>query len=183
MAEELKEEIVEPAKSEWYVVHTYSGYENKVLTDITNTRDNNPKFAGRILDVKVPVQETVEIKDGKPKTISRKLFPGYVFIQMVMDDEVWYVIRNTRGVTGFVGPGSKAVPLTEAEIKAMGISEKKISVDFEEGDLVEVINGSCAGSKAVVRKLDMNKEMVTIEVDMFGGATPLEVSIRDVRKA
>lgn len=178
MAEELKEEIVEPAKAEWYVVHTYSGYENKVLTDITNTRDNNPKFAGRILDVKVPTQDTVEIKDGKTKSVSRKLFPGYVFVQMVMDDEVWYVIRNTRGVTGFVGPGSKAVPLTEEEIKKMGISDAKITVDFEEGDLVEVIRGAWAGSQGVASKIDLNKQTIKVRLDEFG----LDMDIRDVRK-
>lgn len=192
MAEEFKEEIVDaetvteqgegvdenPEKAEWYVVHTYSGYENKVLTDVTNIRDNNPKFSGRILDAKVPTQDVVEIKDGKAKNVSRKLFPGYVFIQMIMSNEVWYVIRNIRGVTGFVGPGSKAVPLTDEEIKKMGIYTETVSVDFEEGDEIEVIRGSWQGSRGIVQKIDLNKEMVKVTLDSFS----LDLNLKDVRK-
>ena len=128
----------------WYVVHTYSGYENKVKTNIDKSIQNL-HLEDQILDVQVPVQEVIEVKDGKKKTVQKKLFPGYVLLHMIMNDETWYVVRNTRGVTGFVGPESKPVPLTEEEMTAMGINmndaekdepDQMILVDIEEGDMV-----------------------------------------------
>ena len=128
------------SEAQWYVVHTYSGYENKVKVDIEKTIENRG-LQDQILEVSVPLEEVIELKNGTQKQVERKMFPGYVLIHMIMNDDTWYVVRNTRGVTGFVGPGSKPVPLTETEMKSLGISTQEISVDFKEGDTVAVIAG------------------------------------------
>ena len=137
------------AEANWYVVHTYSGYENKVKANIEKTIENR-HLEEEILEVRVPMQEVVEMKNGARKNVQKKMFPGYVLINMVMNDDTWYVVRNTRGVTGFVGPGSKPVPLTEAEMKPLGIKTENVSVDFAEGDSVAVVAGvwkdRCRGS-------------------------------------
>jgi transcriptional antiterminator NusG len=130
------------AEANWYVVHTYSGYENKVKADIEKTIENR-NLQDEILEVRVPMQEVVEMKNGKRKVVQKKMFPSYVLINMIMNDETWYVVRNTRGVTGFVGPGSKPVPLTEAEMKPLGIKTENVSVDFAEGDAIVVVAGAC----------------------------------------
>ena len=130
------------AEAKWYVVHTYSGYENKVKANIEKTIENNPSLAEQILEVRVPLEEVVEMKNGVKKTVQRKMFPGYVLLNMDMNDDTWYVVRNTRGVTGFVGPGSKPVPLTEAEMKPLGIKTDNVSVDFAEGDSISVFSCS-----------------------------------------
>ena len=122
------------SEANWYVVHTYSGYENKVKTTIEQTIENR-KLHDQILEVSVPTQEVVELKNGVRKVSEKKLFPGYVLINMVMNDDTWYVVRNTRGVTGFVGPGSKPVPLTDTEMLSLGIKNEKVEVDFKEGDI------------------------------------------------
>ena len=129
------------AEAKWYVVHTYSGYENKVKANIEKTIENNKHLAEQILDVRVPMQDVVELKNGVKKTVPKKMFPGYVLLNMEMNDDTWYVVRNTRGVTGFVGPGSKPVPLTDAEMKSLGIRTENISVDFVEGDSISVVAG------------------------------------------
>ena len=128
------------AEANWYVVHTYSGYENKVKANIEKTIENR-HLEEEILEVRVPMQDVVELKNGAKKTVQKKMFPGYVLINMVMNDDTWYVVRNTRGVTGFVGPGSKPVPLSEAEMKPLGIKTENISVDFAEGDTIAVVAG------------------------------------------
>mgnify|MGYP001563162549 CR=1 FL=1 len=128
------------SEANWYVVHTYSGYENKVKTTIEQTIENR-KLHDQILEVSVPTQEVVELKNGVRKVSEKKLFPGYVLINMVMNDDTWYVVRNTRGVTGFVGPGSKPVPLTDTEMLSLGIKNEKVEVDFKEGDMIAVIGG------------------------------------------
>ena len=128
-------------EARWYVVHTYSGYENKVKADIEKTIENRG-LQDTILEVRVPMQDVVEMKNGAKKTVQKKLFPGYVLVNMIMNDETWYVVRNTRGVTGFVGPGSKPVPLTEAEMKPLGIKTENVTIDFEEGDTIVVVAGS-----------------------------------------
>ena len=132
------------AEANWYVVHTYSGYENKVKANIEKTIENR-HLEEEILEVRVPMEDVVEVKNGTKKTVQKKMFPGYVLINMVMNDDTWYVVRNTRGVTGFVGPGSKPVPLTEAEMKPLGIKTENISVDFAEGDTIAVVAGVDAG--------------------------------------
>ena len=137
------------ADANWYVVHTYSGYENKVKANIEKTIENR-HLEEEILEVRVPLQDVVEVKNGAKKTVQKKMFPGYVLINMVMNDDTWYVVRNTRGVTGFVGPGSKPVPLSEAEMKPLGIKTENVSVDFEEGDTIAVVAGVCSGTSALL---------------------------------
>ena len=164
------------AEANWYVVHTYSGYENKVKANIEKTIENNRQLAERILEVRVPMQDVVEVKNGVKKTVQKKMFPGYVLLNMVMDDDTWYVVRNTRGVTGFVGPGSKAVPLTEAEMT------DNVSIDFGEGDSIAVVAGVWKDTIGVVQKLDHGKQTATINVELFGRETPVEISFAEVRK-
>ena len=170
------------AEAKWYVVHTYSGYENKVKANIEKTIENNKHLAEQILEVRVPLQDVVEIKNGAKKTVQKKMFPGYVLLNMEMNDDTWYVVRNTRGVTGFVGPGSKPVPLTEAEMKPLGIKAENVSVDFEEGDSISVVSGVWKDTVGVVQKLDYNKQTATIFVELFGRETPVEISFAEVRK-
>ena len=170
------------AEANWYVVHTYSGYENKVKANIEKTIENNKHLAEEILEVRVPVQDVVEIKNGARKTVQKKMFPGYVLINMVMNDDTWYVVRNTRGVTGFVGPGSKPVPLTEAEMKPLGIKMENVSIDFGEGDSIAVVAGVWKDTVGIVQKLDYGKQTATINVELFGRETPVEISFAEVRK-
>ena len=170
------------AEAKWYVVHTYSGYENKVKANIEKTIENNKHLAEQILEVRVPMQDVVEIKNGAKKTVPKKMFPGYVLINMVMNDDTWYVVRNTRGVTGFVGPGSKPVPLTEAEMKPLGIKTENVSVDFAEGDTIAVVAGVWKDTVGVVQRMDFGKQTATINVELFGRETPVEISFAEVRK-
>ncbi|MCI8446895.1 MAG: transcription termination/antitermination factor NusG [Eubacterium sp.] len=169
------------AETNWYVVHTYSGYENKVKANIDKTIENR-HLEDQILEVRVPMQEVVELKNGAKKQVQKKMFPGYVLINMVMNDDTWYVVRNTRGVTGFVGPGSKPVPLTEAEMRPLGIKSDEILVDFEEGDTVTVIGGVWKDTIGVIQTMNHNKQIVTINVDLFGRETPVEISFAEVKK-
>ena len=169
------------AEANWYVVHTYSGYENKVKANIEKTIENRG-LQEEILEVRVPMEEVVEVKNGTKKVSQKKLFPGYVMINMVMNDDTWYVVRNTRGVTGFVGPGSKPVPLTEAEMKPLGINTNQISVDFAEGDMIVVLAGAWKDTVGAVQKMDHQKGTATINVELFGRETPVEISFEEVRK-
>ena len=170
-------------EANWYVVHTYSGYENKVKANIEKTIENR-KLQDEILEVRVPLQEATEIRNGVKKQVSKKMFPGYVLINMVMNDDTWYVVRNTRGVTGFVGPGSKPVPLTEAEMRPLGIEdEPEVSIDIEVGDEVIVTSGAWEGTVSAVKAINPHKQSVTIEVDMFGRATSVEIGFLDIKKS
>ena len=169
------------AEANWYVVHTYSGYENKVKANIEKTIENRG-LHDEILEVRVPMEEVVEVKNGAKKVSQKKLFPGYVMINMVMNDDTWYVVRNTRGVTGFVGPGSKPVPLTEAEMKPLGIKKDVVSVDFAEGDMIVVLAGAWKDTVGAVQKMDHQKGTATINVELFGRETPVEISFEEVRK-
>ena len=168
------------SEAKWYVVHTYSGYENKVKANIEKTIENR-HLEDQILEVRVPLQEVVEMRNGAAKQVQKKMFPGYVLLNMVMNDDTWYVVRNTRGVTGFVGPGSKPVPLTEAVMKPLGIHMENISVDFQEGDTIVVVAGAWKDTVGVVQKLDYNKQTATINVEMFGRETPVEIGFEEVR--
>lgn len=170
------------AEAKWYVVHTYSGYENKVKANIEKTIENNKHLAEQILEVRVPMQDVVELKNGVKKTVPKKMFPGYVLLNMEMNDDTWYVVRNTRGVTGFVGPGSKPVPLTEAEMKPLGIQTENVSIDFGEGDSIAVVAGVWKDTVGVVQKLDFSKQTATINVELFGRETPVEIGFAEVRK-
>ena len=169
------------SEAKWYVVHTYSGYENKVKANIDKTIENR-HLEEQILEVRVPMQEVVELKNGVQKASQKKLFPGYVLIHMIMNDDTWYVVRNTRGVTGFVGPGSKPVPLTEAEMVPLGIRQEDISVDYEVGDTVQVVAGAWADTVGIIQSLNVQKQTLTINVELFGRETPVEISFAEVRK-
>ena len=169
------------AEANWYVVHTYSGYENKVKANIEKTIENR-HLEEEILEVRVPMQDVVEMKNGARKTVQKKMFPGHVLINMIMNDDTWYVVRNTRGVTGFVGPGSKPVPLTEAEMKPLGIKTENVSVDFAEGDTIAVVAGVWKDTIGVVQRMDFGKQTATINVELFGRETPVEISFAEVRR-
>lgn len=163
----------------WYVVHTYSGYENKVASDIENAVENR-KLNDLIAGVMVPTETVVEIKDNKKREVERKIFPGYVLVNMIMTDDSWYVVRNIRGVTGFVGPGSKPVPLSDEEVAALGVEKKQVEVNFEVGDSVKVIDGYLDGFIGVVEELDTERNMVKVVVSMFGRETPVELELDQV---
>jgi len=169
------------AESNWYVVHTYSGYENKVKADLEKTIENR-KLQNEIIEVAVPMQDVVEVKNGVRKASQKKMFPGYVLINMVMNDDTWYVVRNTRGVTGFVGPGSKPVPLSDEEMARMGIRDSGVVIDFEVGDSALVINGVWEGTIGVIRSINPSRQTLTLAVDMFGRETPVELGFESVRK-
>ncbi|MEW9095693.1 MAG: transcription termination/antitermination protein NusG [Clostridiaceae bacterium] len=168
-------------KAKWYVVHTYSGYENKVKANLEKTIENR-NLHDWISDVQVPIEEQVEIKDGKKKVTQKKKFPGYVLVRMVMTDDSWYVVRNTRGVTGFVGPGSKPVPLTDDEVASMGIVDKHIDLDIEVGETVMVISGPLENFSAVIQEINVEKKKVKVLVNMFGRETPVELDFKQIDK-
>lgn len=170
------------SEAKWYVVHTYSGYENKVKANIEKTIENR-HLEDQILEVRVPLEEVVEMRGGVEKQVQRKMFPGYVLLNMIMNDDTWYVVRNTRGVTGFVGPGSKPVPLTEEEMRPLGIQEENVQVDFAAGDMVVVTGGAWKDTVGVVTALNMQKRTVTINVELFGRETPVEISFAEIKKA
>ena len=169
------------SEANWYVVHTYSGYENKVKANIDKTIENR-HLEDQILEVRVPMEDVEETKDGKRKLVQKKMFPGYVLIHMIMNDDTWYVVRNTRGVTGFVGPGSKPVPLTETEMDRLGIQNVVVQIDFEEGDSVVVTGGVWKDTVGVVQSINEAKRIVTINVEMFGRETPVEIGFAEVKK-
>ena len=164
----------------WYVVHTYSGYENKVKTNIDKIRENR-NLQEQIVEVRVPMYDVTEVKKGVSTESPKKLFPGYVLINMNMNDETWYVVRNTRGVTGFVGPGSKPVPLTENEMKFLGM-KKEVITEFDVDDVVKVIDGSWVGNDGVVKKVNHNKKSVEVYLEAFGRKTLVEIDFKDVKK-
>lgn len=169
------------SEANWYVVHTYSGYENKVKANIDKTIENR-HLEDEILEVRVPMQEVVELKNGTNKKVQKKMFPGYVLINMVMNDDTWYVVRNTRGVTGFVGPGSKPVPLTEEEMRPLGIRSEEVVVDFAEGDTVIITGGVWKDTVGVVQTMNESRQSLIINVDLFGRETPVEISFTEVQK-
>ena len=169
------------AEAQWYVVHTYSGYENKVKANIDKTIENR-HLEDQILEVRVPMQNVMEVKNGTKKQVAKKMFPGYVLIHMIMNDDTWYVVRNTRGVTGFVGPGSKPVPLSDAEMRPLGIKTENVVVDFAEGDTITVIGGVWKDTVGVIQSMNPGKQSVTINVELFGRETPVEISFTDVKK-
>ncbi|MDE7022460.1 MAG: transcription termination/antitermination protein NusG, partial [Lachnospiraceae bacterium] len=154
--------------------------ENIVKANIEKTIENR-HLEEEILEVRVPMQEVMEMKNGARKNVQKKMFPGYVLINMVMNDDTWYVVRNTRGVTGFVGPGSKPVPLSEAEMKPLGIKVENVTVDFAEGDTIAVVAGVWKDTVGVVQRMDYGKQTATINVELFGRETPVEISFAEVR--
>ena len=169
------------SEAKWYVVHTYSGYENKVKANIDKTIENR-HLEDQILEVRVPMQEVVELKNGTQKVSQKKMFPGYVMLHMIMNDDTWYVVRNTRGVTGFVGPGSKPVPLTEAEIDALGIMNAEVVSNYEVGETIVVASGAWKDTVGMVKEVNPQKQTLTINVELFGRETPVEISFSEVKK-
>ena len=169
------------AEANWYVAHTYSGYENKVKANIEKTIENR-HLEDQILEVRVPLQDVVEVKNGVQKTVQKKMFPGYVLLNMVMNEDSWYVVRITRGVTGFVGPGSNPVPITETEMFNLGIQATNMEVEFTEGDMVTVTGGVWKDTVGVIQAVNQGKQSVTINVELFGRETPVEISFTEIRK-
>ncbi len=165
----------------WYVVHTYSGYENKVKDTLEKAVENT-NMQHLIQEVVVPLEEQIEIKDDKRKTTLRKVFPGYVLIKMIVTEESWYIVRNVRGVTGFVGAGGKPVPLTNEEIRSMGFEKVPIEVDFSVGDTVQVVAGPLESFIGVVQEINLEKEKVKVLVSMFGRETPVELEFSQIQK-
>ena len=173
-----KEANLEPR---WYVVHTYSGYENKVKTDLEKTVKNR-ELEDFFFDIVVPMEEQIEIKNGKTKTNIKKVFPGYVLVKMIVTEESWYIVRNTRGVTGFVGSGADPIPLTDEEIRSMGFEDVPVTVDYEVGESVKVLAGPLEGFVGVVQEINTEKGKVKVSVSMFGRETPVELEFSQVQK-
>lgn len=171
----------EKKEANWYVIHTYSGYENKVKTDLEKTIKNR-ELEDFFFNIIVPMEEQVEIKDGKRKTNLKKVFPGYVLIKMIVTEESWYIVRNTRGVTGFVGSGTDPIPLTEAEIRNMGFDDVPVNVDYDINDTVQVVNGPLEGFVGTVQEINQEKQKVKVLVSMFGRETPVELEFAQVQK-
>ncbi|MBO5609440.1 MAG: transcription termination/antitermination protein NusG [Eubacterium sp.] len=165
----------------WYVVHTYSGYEEKVKKDILKTIENR-RLQDQMFEVMVPLQDVTEVRKGVKKTVSKKIFPGYVLVHMIKNDVTWYVVRNTRGVTGFVGPGSEPVPLTDAEMIRLGVRNADIEIDVEVGDAIKVIAGAWEGTVGNIKTISKTKQSVTIDIDIFGRSTDVEISLGDIQK-
>ena len=172
---------MENSQGKWYVIHTYSGYENKVKANLEKTVENR-SLQDLIFEIKVPVEEQIEEKNGKRKAVMRKIFPGYVMIKMIMTDESWYVIRNTRGVTGFVGPGSKPIPLSDDEVRSMGVENIPIQLDAEVGDNVRVTTGPLENFIGSIEEIYPEKQKVKVLVSMFGRDTPVELEYNQIQK-
>ena len=169
-------------EAKWYVAHTFSGYENKVASNIQTVVENR-NLHDLIQEVSVPTETVVEIKeDGSKKEVERKIFPGYVLVKMVMNDDTWYVVRNIRGCTGFVGPESKPVPLTEEEVKKLGIEKITVEVAYAPGDLVNVIDGPLEGFSGTVDSVDVTKNSVLVTISMFGREKAVEFELDQLEK-
>lgn len=168
-------------EARWYVAHTYSGHENKVKANIEKIVENRG-MEDVIFEVSVPTEEIVEIKNGKKKTKQKKIFPGYVIVKMIMNDESWYVVRNTKGVTGFVGPGSKPIPLSDEEVRRMGIEEKLPQIDIEVGQTVKVVSGPFENFMGEVKGINLEKQTLKVLISMFGRETPVELDFTQVEK-
>ena len=169
----------ESQEARWYVVHTYSGYENKVASDLATVVENRG-MQDLIHDIKIPTETVTEIKEDKKREIERKIFPGYVLIKMIVTDDSWYVVRNIRGCTGFVGPGSKPVPLTKEEVAALGVEKHSVEVGYKEGDNVKIISGPLEGYTGVVKTVDTENNNVCVVLSMFGRETPVELELDQI---
>ena len=163
-------------QSKWYVVHTFSGYENNVATNLEKIVENR-HLQDWIQEVRVPTETVVEVKDNQRKEVERKIFPGYVLVKMVLTDDSWFVVRNVRGCTGFVGPNGKPVPLTEKEIAALGVEKKEIVIDYKGGDTVKIVDGPLENFSGIVEEIDTEKDMVRVTISMFGRETSVELEL------
>ena len=170
-------------EAKWYVAHTFSGYENKVASNIETVVENR-NLHDLIQEVSVPTETVVEIKDdGTKKEVERKIFPGYVLVKMVMTDDTWYVVRNIRGCTGFVGPESKPVPLTDEEVRKLGVEKVRVKVNYADGDMVNVIDGPLEGYSGTVESVDVPNNSVRVLISMFGRETSVEFELDQLEKA
>ena len=169
----------ETREAKWYVVHTYSGYENKVATDLA-TMVESRGMQDLIQDIRIPTETVTEIKEDTKKEVERKIFPGYVLIKMIVTDDSWYVVRNIRGCTGFVGPASKPVPLTDDEVAALGVEKHSVEVGYSEGDTVKIISGPLEGYTGTVRMVDTANNSVCVVLSMFGRETPVELELDQI---
>lgn len=165
--------------AKWYVAHTYSGYENTVAASIEKAVENRG-LRDLIHEVNIPLETVTEITENGPKTVERKVFPGYVLVKMVMTDETWHLVRNVRGVTGFVGSGNKAIPLTDEEIASLGVEKREVEVNYQAGDSVKIIDGALASFLGVVEEIDLDHSKVRVVVSMFGRETPVELELDQV---
>ena len=163
-------------QANWYVAHTYSGYENKVASNLEKTVENR-SMGDLIQEIRVPTETVTEIKDNKKREVERKIFPGYVLVKMVLTDESWYVVRNIRGCTGFVGPSSKPIPLSDEEVAKLGVETKSVEVAYAVGDSVQIIDGPLEGFVGTVEEVDEEKNRVRVMVSMFGRETPVELEL------
>ncbi len=167
-------------EAKWYVIHTYSGYENKVADSIMNAVENR-QLHHLIREVNIPTEIVIEMKDNEQKEVEHKLFPSYVLIKMIMTDDSWYVVRNIRGVTGFVGEGTKPIPLSEAEVARFGVEHKTIDVNYSVGDSVMVEDGYLSGFIGVVEAIDIDKQVVKVTVSMMGKEVLVELGLAQVK--
>ena len=165
--------------AKWYVVHTYSGYENKVGSNLATIVENR-SLQDLIQDIKIPTEMVTEIKDNVKREVERKVFPGYVLVKMVLNDETWHIVRNTRGVTGFVGSGSHPEALTESEVEALGVEKRTVEINYGVGDSVRIVEGPLDGFVGTVDELDADKNRVRVTVSMFGRETPVELELDQV---
>ena len=165
--------------AKWYVVHTYSGYENKVASNLQTIVDNR-SLQDVIQDIKIPTEMVTEIKDNVKREVERKTFPGYVLVKMELNDETWHIVRNTRGVTGFVGSGSHPEPLTESEVDSLGVSKREVEVNYSVGDSVRIVEGPLDGFIGNVEEVNLDKNVVRVIVSMFGHETPVELELNQV---
>ena len=166
-------------EARWYVAHTYSGYENTVKATIEKAVENR-NMGDLILEVNIPMETVTEVTDNGPKTVERKVFPGSVLVKMVMTDETWHLVRNVRGVTGFVGSGNKPIPLTEAEIASLGVEKKEVVVNYAVGDNVRITDGALESFLGVVEEIDLERQKVRVIVSMFGRETPVELDLDQI---
>lgn len=166
-------------QARWYVIHTYSGYENAVAATIEKAVENR-KMQDLIVDINIPMETVTEVTDSQTKTVERKVFPGYVLVKMVLTDDSWHLVRNVRGVTGFVGSGNKPVPLTDDEIMALGVEKHDVVVNFEVGNSVKVIDGPLSGFLGTVDEIDTVKMRVRVIVSMFGRETPVDLDFDQI---
>lgn len=177
------EQQTENQSARWYVIHTYSGYENKVATNIEKVVDNR-KIENLIQEVRVPMEKVVEIKNDKKREVERKMYPGYVLVKMILTDDSWYVVRNTRGVTGFVGPASKPIPLTDQEVKALGIDNQSVTLDinFSAGEQVKIKSGPLKGYVGEINSVNSETQIALVFVFMFGRKMNVEIEVSQLEK-
>ena len=168
--------------AQWYVVHTYSGYENTVKATIEKYVDNR-NLQDLIHEISIPLETVTEITDNGPKEVTRKVFPGYVLVKMVLNDETWHIVRNIRGVTGFLGEGNKAIPLSEEDVLALGVEKREVIVSYQVGETVRITDGALESFLGVVDEIDLDRSKVRVVVSMFGRETPVELDLDQIEAA